>query len=375
MEDGFGKPKHGGGDKQFEKYFKLTKPLPGESTILELRILPPMKQCAETGDWAKYHRIHYGFSGRSTKAEGKLRLRPFHCIEDKNRKTGIVKQKCPACEMIYKRETQMKQAEAQALKDGKDKEEIKILLAPFQKFLSDFNVDSKWHLNAINTNGEAGKLKISHRLKLKLDVLIRETIEKEGFDPIDLNDGVFLKFKRVGSGRETQDDVNISTILEKTSDGKRFEEFKKAPISAEQGKSVLRICSDLRDCNIPRLTEDQIARLVQSGNDPDVVDRVFGASVRREMPEVEEHDGPDNDEPTPEPVKVTKPAEAAPKAEVKAEDDEEAQLMKQLAEARAKKAAKPKTQELPPVPAHLTDSDSISDEEFMAMYGPSSKAG
>lgn len=378
MSNGIGKPKYGN-NSNFAKFINLKEPKEGESDIIEFRVLGPIKSCQESGQWAKYHSIHYGFKGRDRKDQTKTRNRTFECVQDRDARSKIVKHECDGCNHIARKTAERDQREAKARVDGKTEDEIKTLLEPYNNWLRQFNVDRKWYINGLTNKDEAAVLKISHRLKKQLDQVIKDLMEKEGIDPLDPDAGVFFEFKRVGRGRDTLDTVSVAKVVTRTPEGKRSETYKEAPLTAEQQKRLVDSCPDLNEVTT-KLTDDQISRLVQCGNDPDVVDAIFDGSQPRVNPESKRAA-----ETKPEPVK-TKPAAAtapAPVAEPVV-DDEEAAAMRALEAIKAKKAAaaaKAAETPKPAVTATTTPADSgpgddvdpndLSDEEFMSAFGAS----
>jgi hypothetical protein len=75
---GFGKPKYGGGGN-FAKTLRLKE---GAATVV--RILPPMKSLAETGEWAVYMGTHFGYKGVNPKDRSKPLYKTFKCIEERD---------------------------------------------------------------------------------------------------------------------------------------------------------------------------------------------------------------------------------------------------------------------------------------------------
>jgi hypothetical protein len=376
MTNGFGKPKYG--NQGFAKFFRLQAPKDGEVSTLIVRILPPIKSCAETGHWAKYHSVHYGYKGRDRKDQTKTRNRTFGCVEDRDGRTKIVRHECDACKQIERKETAMAQAEAKARVDGRTEEEIKSLLEPYKLWLKDFNVDRKWYLNVMTEKEEAGPLLISHRLKKQLDTLIDELMKKEGIDPLDVDNGLFFEFKRQGKGRETVDSVKVATVVSRNEAGKRVEEYKTSALSADLQKRLIDVCPDLNEVTV-KLTDDQISRLVQCGNDPDVVDKIFDGSQPNIRPTTAVSTREPESQPKPAPVAKAAPAPATATEVV---DDEEAALQRQLEAIKAKKAAAAAaaTTVKAPTPTSTGTSDNVpdlgdvdpndlDDEAFMNTFG------
>ncbi len=298
--DGFGKAKYG--KAKGASYISLKSNKDGSDCLIECRILPPIKSCQETGDWAKYYSVHYGFKGRDRNDTTKTRNRAFKCVLDRDWKTKIVRHECDACSDIARHRAKKMQAEATAKVEGRSDEEIKSILSSH---------------------------KISHRLKKQLDALIENLIKKEGIDPLDPNEGLYLEFKRTGAKLDAIDSVSVARIVTRSESGKRTEEYKTAPLSPELRKKLVEVCPDLNEL-VLTISDDQISRLVQAVGDPDVIDKIFDASqpsARKEAPKETARE-------------MTKEAPKAPKETAKAPepDDEEAALMRQMDALRAKKA-------------------------------------
>lgn len=379
---GFGKTKLTG--EGFFKRFRLESPKnAGESTVEEFRIIPPIKSLADDGIWKRYFRLHFGFKARNPRDQTKTIMKPFLCILDENRKTGEVLCRCPQCEVIERREAQVEAIEAQGKLDKKTDDQIETLTASHKAWLREFNTDSKWYINVMNTKGEFGVLAISHRLQTQLNDLLKKLLESENIDATDPTNGLFLKFTRTGKGRETQDKVDVA-MTKVTIDGRVLSEYKRSSLTEAQVKDALRILPDLDKEVVTRITSEQIGRLVGLGTspDPDLVDAIFGSSQKherktapKEAPAVDPTEVGGEDEPA---EQAATPPAAEPPA---AEDDEEAKLAAQLAAVKAAKAAKaaaaaqepPKT---PPAPkAEKKDdpapqaTDDLSDDEFISMFG------
>lgn len=338
-EDGFGEPNFNG--TNFARNYRLRTPKDGESSTSEdYRIMPPVKGLRETGEWNKYHGTHFGFKGRNRKDATKLSHRTFKCIEDKNRKTGIIYESCPECDSISEMIAKRDAAEAQAKKEGRTKEEIEIILAPFKAWLREHNVDRKYHINVMNTKGEFGVLTISHKCYLQLRARL-DDLQKANIKPFDVNKGVFFTFTRTGArGNEITDTVAIAKTVTVDANGEETSKTKWAPLTDVQKRQALKVLPDLREV-VTILPKESIKALVANkGGDPDVTDAIFDAA----QPQEKAPERPEANEPAPAP----KPQAPAATPKVQAKDDDEAALEAQLAALRAAKAAKaeaPKEQE------------------------------
>lgn len=184
-----GKAKYGGNKKQ---YFKLKE---GQSTF---RILPPMGDLADEGIWSLYYRVHYGY----TNAAGKSR--PFESSLVKNAKK-MVESPDAAVERLDKLKAKYDEA-----KKNKDTKVVEMLGKLVGEGKSRYNLDNNHYMNAIDTQGNIGVLKLRHTAKKALDVLIRELRDKN-IDPLDPDNGRFFTFTRSGMGRETTFAVKVAT--------------------------------------------------------------------------------------------------------------------------------------------------------------------
>lgn len=173
--------------KVVKKYFSIKD---GDNVY---RILPPIKSLADSGKWAKYYSVHFGYFNSEKK------MRPFASPEFRNPKTKIVEVRDAAKERILQAEAMLAKAKA----DG-DVARVKAL----EEFLDKYNLDSHWYVNAMNEAGEIGLLKIRHKAKLALDSLIKK-LDSEGIDPLSVDNGRFFVFTRSGHGRDTVYSVSV----------------------------------------------------------------------------------------------------------------------------------------------------------------------
>jgi len=277
---GFGKAKLGGGE--FLKNFKLETPKSNdESTVALYRILPPIHQQVDTGKWSIYVAQHFGYRGRDKKDETKLRNRPFKCVLDKNFKTGMVKQTCPACTKRDEVKAQQEAAEAMALKSGLSPEKVKEMTGTFATWLKDHNVDFKIKMFVANEQGEVGELSISNKCNKQLMVRIKELRDMD-IDPFDVDQGVYFAFKRSGHDfNQIVDTVEIATVMERDANGKPTgrQSYKFAPLSPETQMRALQTLPDLTEL-VTTISREKIQMIVDSDGDPDVVDAAFEGSER-----------------------------------------------------------------------------------------------
>ncbi len=221
-----GKAKYGG-EYTKRKYWRLKD---GEATY---RILPPMGDLADKGIWSQYYDIHYGYKN------SKDQMRVFQSPLVKNNKTKMIEVPDAALERIEKLKGSLEAAKKAG--DGPTTEKIK-------KLLEQYNLDKNHYVNAIDTQGNIGILKLRHRAKKALDATIKR-LRDSGVDPLSADDGRFFTFVRSGNGLDTTFQVEV-----------KQEEF--------TVEGVGKVKRDL----VHKLTDDIIARL---GNEAAKLDQLF----------------------------------------------------------------------------------------------------
>lgn len=422
VRDSFGKPKEGG-------QYKMITLAEGESK--NVRFFPPMKSMGPKGVWARYIKQHYGYGIKDKKnPDGKLRSRPFECIEEKE-ESGLVTNSCPECRNVENQEQAEKDAVALRTSDlmakGADKKTIETEAANVSKafglYFKEHNLDCKWFIPVKTDDGQFGLLKIPHKGKKKIDnVRKAQLAKKKASDMLDIDNGFWVKVTRTGTGLQTEYDAE--PVMEtRTVDGiGEVNILKTAPLSDADLEQALASIPDLASPTLARrLTKDQIQMLVDSRGNPDVVETVLNMSQK-----VKTADSLPDEEETPAAqlnpgltgvgggtanqasvanlggvvngVTTTGISAnatgslGAPLSESTNEyknveapqEDEEAALMKKLAAARAAKAAKaaattvqealtaqpkPAAQ---PQPTGAADPFALSEEDFLKKYGPGS---
>lgn len=397
IRDSFGKPKEGGA-------FKIITIGEGESKVV--RFFPPMKTMAAKGIWARYVKQHYGYGIKDKKnPDGKLRLRPFECIEEKE-ESGLVTVSCPECRNVEN----MEQLEKDALalrtsdlqKEGVDKKTLEAELEKVRKTYAvwhrEHNLDCKWLIPVKTEDGQFGLLKIPHKGKKAIDkVRAKEKGKKKSVDMLDIDAGFLVRITRTGTGLQTDYDAEPVTETRQVDGVGEVEVIKAAPLSDADLEQAVASIPDLGSSTLIRhLTKEQIQMLVDSKGVPDVVETVLNMSQKVKTTDnaalTDEDDVAEAPAPapvqakTPAPTPTPAPAPAAPvvQAAAPAAEDEEAELMRKLEEARARKAAAAKPAATPVAAAAPTGATpaaakasnpldpSMSDDEFMKRYGPGS---
>src|ERR1700679_396603 len=118
-----------GGQQQQRKYFKLKD---GEQVY---RILPPLKELADSGRWSVFHSVHYGYKG----TDGKQK--PFLSPEVKNRKNNMVEIPDAAKDRISTLKAKFEEAKASGNKAALEK--LDILVGPTGMY----NLDNNHYMN------------------------------------------------------------------------------------------------------------------------------------------------------------------------------------------------------------------------------------
>lgn len=339
-----------------KKYFKLKD---GESTF---RILPPLGELADEGRWSIFYKIHYGY--KNTK--GKLRV--FQSSLVVNRKNKMVEVPDAADQRIKDLKAKLEEAKKNGQKAIVEK------LGPFvsgQKPM--YNVDSNHYLNAIDSQGNIGVLKLRHRAKTALDVQIKKLREK-GVDPLSIDNGRYFVFTRSGSGLDTSFQVDIQK-QKLNVDG--VGEVERDFVHKLSEELISRLGEEAAELGklFRALTSDEIERIVKSsdlltGQSP-VIDELF--DNRSEGGTSDEGDGGEDDTEEYSDDSASKAGAATAAAEQAAAQKAAANDIqaKALAAAKAAQEAKSKADaaaatQTASAPATTAEAVSdMSDEEFL----------
>jgi len=365
------------------------------------RIAPAYGTLAASGKWFRFIKQHWGYksAGNETNVAGFPRL--FICQEDVDFKSKLVHKACDECSLISNTAAAVENRAQQLLEAGKSEADIETILGPKRQWLKEHNLDKKYIVLAKNDKNEWGVLWLPYKAKEALDNR-RKTIQtEEGFDVLDADDGAWVNFTRSGQGFKTSYGCDIVSEIIALDNGKRAKQPKQEPLVDADFDSIVAECPDLNSVGTV-LTDEQVSRLVESMGDPDVVEAIFNEgreaspAPKKEVVKVESKMPPriastlaDDSGAVkraalnPEVVAAVK-AHIAPVVEAvaKAEDDEEAALEAQLAQAKARKAAKALAAqaEASQVPVRAiqanaamlgagVDPESMSDDEFVKAYG------
>jgi hypothetical protein len=409
LRDSFGKPKEGG-------KFEIITVGEGESKVF--RFMAPMKSMAPKGIWGRYIKQHYGYGVKDKKnPDGKLRLRPFECIEEKE-ESGLVTTSCPEDRNIENQRQAEKDAIAVRTADlrakGASKAELEAEEANVHKafavWFRDHNLDCKWFIPVKTEDGKFGLLKIPHKGKKAIDkVRTKMKSQKKPIEMLDIDTGFWVRVTRTGTGLQTDYEAEVVVEMKTLPNGEEYPVTKLAPLSDADLEQALASIPDLGSSQlVRRLTKDQIQMLVDSKGNPDVVETVLNMSQKVKTADTVVEEDEAEAEPivttgtvattNPPPVQLTvtlpPSVQVTPAVMVElkethatamAELDEEAELMRKLQETRAKKAAAAAATTSAPVqqpvskPATVVKAanpldPSMSDDDFMRLYGPGSTA-
>lgn len=267
------------------------------------RILPPIGTMADKNKWAVYAKIHWGLKTSDNKYMN------FLCVEKKDNKTKMVTERCALCDEIADMKA-TRDAKAKALADkGASREEIAVRTKTEEDWLRKYNLDTKWHVNVINREGEVGLLKFAHSYYKDLELLINNLVDppkdpvtgkqvRKPIDPIDPAEGVLFDFfYREGNQKTRVQKVNL---IKETKDvgGESVEVIKKVPLSEAMLTKFMAGFYDLG--NLARkLTPEEIKTIVSSKFSLEVIDSVYSSGrVTQAKEPVKVVEEPEEEEPT-----------------------------------------------------------------------------
>jgi len=345
---GVGKAKIGKQTRTYAKTFKLVSPKPGETSTAVYRLMPPIKNCAPTGQWNKFYSVHYGYSVVDPNDPTRLVQRPFVCVEKKNWRTKEIEVQCPACEKEQQAFIALKEATERYKQEGMSEEEIKTATSVLSTEKQKYNSDRKYHIHVMTPEGEFGTLKLSGKNSFKpLEMKINDLVGND-LDPFSPEEGVWFEFKRTGSKLNAVDTIDIV----KDNISKTQSTIRMAPLSDEQLTKALEILPDLNEM-YTIISPQQVQQIVDADGDPEIVQKVFdqGTLGKKQAPRAaapeattraKVQDMAEEVEEAPAPVKTPPkkaaevPAAAAPKASA---DAARLQKQKQMEELQRQMAA------------------------------------
>ena len=376
---------------KFEGYkiLKLKTPNPhkGEDkTELVVRLLPPMKSYANTGVWKFYYGQHFGHYGVNTRNPDKPRARPFGCIQRKVNKQVV--EACPKCDQIESQRGK-KEAREEALKKANPSFDDSALsdlyrndkeLQVINEWLFRHSCQKQYWINVMTPSGEFGVLQLSYTtVKDKLEPFLKKLRDDMKIDAFSPSKGVWLKFTRTGQRPRVTDTVEYDATIRVLEDGTPVPVPKLAPMDADQVERALKICPDLSKDVVKYLTFEQIEALVNCDDAPESVDRIWGdaSTTDDDSDETEAvtvapltvpvaalaNAAPPNCVLTP--VTPTPVVQAAPVV-----DDEEAQLVAQMAALKERKAREAAAKTAPTAAPPNMASSSDAPADFLAQFSP-----
>lgn len=275
--DDWGNPVHQDERKSFPE-----GPKKGEN---QHRILPPMLSQKESGKYNVSHTCHYGY-GLKREGSDKEFPNPFYCVEEGTWVNGkfVVTQECPECKLIAFVKGQRDTIATQMKNEGKSKDDIFKATEAHEKWLKKHNRDFKQYVNVMDAAGRFFTAKYpSKEVWKKVKTLIEQY--KSARIPIDAvaaNQGLWFRIVRTGEFRQTE--YTVEVVMEDVVVNGQVvpgaQQPKKAPLTAEHYKKAKASCMDLADVGIKRLSIADVARLVKSKGDPQVVAAIFASSQK-----------------------------------------------------------------------------------------------
>ncbi len=262
------------------------------------RVLPPFASLASAGRWFQYEAVIWGFTGTNGKQK------PFRSILWKNKK-GMIERPDPALAWIDRMHKELDDKMKEMKEAGKSKAEIEKKLEPLMAKCNQYRIDKFFNLNVMRQDGTMGRLKLKIKHKQVLETLFSRLMSEDGVNPIDPEEGVWVDFRKVGEGRDTQ--FTCEPVYEVTKEnGRVVKSLKMAPLA---DADLARMKTEAFDLTMAyrNLSEEEVGRLAESEGDPNVVDSVFGVKVETShsgpLPKVDFDDvNKDADEVSPEQV-------------------------------------------------------------------------
>jgi hypothetical protein len=343
------------------------------------RIAPAYGSLAASGRWFRFIKQHWGYKSAGTEANANGFPKLFICPEDVDFKTKMIRVSCPECTLISETTAMVENKSQKLMEAGKTKEEIDTLLGVQKEWIKAHNLDKKYIVLAKNEKGEWGVLWLPYKAKEALDNRRTKILAEDGFDILDAEEGAWVDFTRSGTGfRNTTYTCDVVSETVTLENGKKARQIKAEPLVDADLDAIVAECPDLATVG-RNLTVEQIERLVESMGDPDVVESVFNEGREASPAPVAKKAAP---KATPKAEPKAAPAPKADPIPVLGEDDDEAALAAQLADLRAKKAAKAlaaQAEAQPRVPpaaivaaagimASSIDPENLSDDEFMKVF-------
>jgi hypothetical protein len=157
----------------------------GESNFY--RILPPLFSLAQKGKYSQYFASHSVWITDS--ASGKRRPYNFQCLEIVNRQTKDIERHCPFCDKARANKMQYEAAKAK----GADPEKLEEFR---KKHVNAYESEKKHYTNAVSIDNKVGVLKLGIKAHEAMKARIIEISNTYQIDPTGM-EGLFLNFKKV----------------------------------------------------------------------------------------------------------------------------------------------------------------------------------
>lgn len=244
------------------------------------RIAPPCRNLP-SGEFAVFHKVHFGYGVPDDMNPDKMRARPFLCIHEIDWKTKKVKVQCPECAKIDVVKAELETLKEKLKLEGHAEDYIKQATSPQVQWLSAHNLDNKWYCYAKNLAGEWNVLKLGHKAKLAMEDRMKRTLKEDSIKALDPSSGVWFKFTKNGL-RGPNALTTVEVLKEKVDmgNGVKAEVIKSAPLTEGDEKAISQLV-DVTIC-VTKLNYDQINALVESGGAPEVAKSIFALGTKKE---------------------------------------------------------------------------------------------
>lgn len=236
-------------------YHKLAK---GEGVVGVFRIVPPIGDLADKGIWAIFYKVHYGY--RNSENRMKLFLSP----EVVNRSSRMIE-----VEDAAKRRIDNLRAKYSEARNSGNQEAANGL----KELLRTFNLENRWHMNAIDLSGKIGLLKLPHTAKKDLDNEIKKLTAK-GVDPLSVDQGRFFAIIRNIDGQKVTYKVQVYKEEVETKD---YGKVEKDVVHALGDDIISRLSVEAFELDklYKAPSSDQVERIVKEGKS--AVDEILGS--------------------------------------------------------------------------------------------------
>lgn len=268
---GFDEPKYTSGRKGFPESLK--------DGAQELRILPSMDG---TGEFVRTHTCHYGYGTKMSNSDKEI-PNPFYCVEEGKFVAGkfVVLAECPECREIRRIEGEKQAIEVDMKRKGASEEEIRNGTDSQTRWLRKHNRDFKYYVNVKDATGRFFTVKLPSKKVWKpiMSIIERYRARKYPIDAIAASQGLWFRVTKSGKGFGTDYAAELVTEEVYVPGQAPSESAKLGPLTADDARKAKESCCiDLQNVGINRLTREQVARLVESRGDPNIVQAIFAAS-------------------------------------------------------------------------------------------------